>query len=166
MIELRRGDGADSESLGRLRAASMIEMGYLRADERDCFATRASTEIRELFEANRLIAWVLCDAEHVAGSACATFFERLPYPDGALHAEVGGVYVEPAYRGHGHASRLVEAVLSEVRSAGVRSTFLRPSPRSKALYTRLGFTEDDHSLMRLSGGDGGPPVEQLSAQPG
>jgi GNAT superfamily N-acetyltransferase len=117
----------------------MIEMGYLRAEERERFAARAGADIRELFDADRLIAWLLCDAEHVAGSACATFFERLPYPDGARHAEVGGVYVEPAYRGHGHASRLVEAVLAEVRAAGVRGTFLRPSPRSKALYARLGF---------------------------
>lgn len=151
MIEVRRGDIADARSLGRLRAASMIEMGYLQADEGDRFALRASADIRELFDANRLIAWVLCDARRVVGSACATFFERLPYPDGALHAEVGGVYVEPAYRGHGHASRLIEAVLSEVRAAGVRGTFLRPSPRSKPLYARLGFTEDEHGLMRLSG---------------
>jgi GNAT superfamily N-acetyltransferase len=128
----------------------MIEMGYLRADERDRFALRASTDIRELFEANRLIAWVLCDVQRVAGSACATFFERLPYPDGALHAEVGGVYVEPAYRGRGYASRLVEAILAEVRAAGVRGTFLRPSARSKPLYARLGFTDDERSVMRLS----------------
>ena len=86
----------------------------------------------------------------VVGSACATFFERLPYPDGALHAEVAGVYVEPAYRGHGNASRLVEAVLAEITRYGVRTTFLRPSPLSKPLYERLGFTEDDRSTMRLS----------------
>jgi GNAT superfamily N-acetyltransferase len=152
MIERRRGDRADAEPLGRLRAASMIEMGYLRAEERERFAVRASADIRELFDASRWIAWVLCDGEHVAGSACATFFERLPYPDGARHAEVGGVYVEPAYRGHGHASRLVQAVLAEVRAAGVRGTFLRPSPRSKALYARLGFAEDERSLMRLPDG--------------
>jgi len=150
MIELRRGDAADAQLLGGLRAASMIEMGYLHADERDRFALRASTDIGELFDANRLIAWLLCDAQRAVGSACATFFERLPYPDGAVHAEVGGVYVEPAYRGRGHASRLIEAVLSEVRAAGVRGTFLRPSPRSKPLYARLGFTEDGRSLMRLS----------------
>jgi len=81
---------------------------------------------------------------------CDILRAGLPYPDGAVHAEVGGVYVRAAYRGRGHASRLVEAVLSEVRAAGVRGTFLRPSPRSKPLYARLGFTEDGRSLMRLS----------------
>jgi GNAT superfamily N-acetyltransferase len=150
MIEQRRADTADARSLGRLRAASMIEMGYLPANDRAPFELRAAADILELFGAQRLIAWVLCDGAHVVGSACATFFERLPYPDGALHAEVAGVYVEPAYRGRGHAARLVEAVLAEVTGRGVRTTFLRPSPLSKSLYERLGFTEDDRSTMRLS----------------
>jgi GNAT superfamily N-acetyltransferase len=149
MIEPRRADAADASALGRLRAASMIELGYLQAEQRAPFARRAATEIRTMLGTGRLVAWVLCDGARVVGSACATFFERLPYPDGALHAEVSGVYVEPPYRGHGYASRLVEAVLAEIEGAGVRSTFLRPSPRSKPLYTRLGFIEDDRSTMRF-----------------
>jgi GNAT superfamily N-acetyltransferase len=128
----------------------MIELGYLPADEDAAFARRASAGVARLLREDRLVAWLLCDGARVVGSACATFFERLPYPDGALHAEVAGVYVEPRYRGRGYASRLVEAVLAEIRAAGVRRTFLRPSPRSKALYARLGFTEDDGGVMRLS----------------
>jgi GNAT superfamily N-acetyltransferase len=151
MIEIRRAGAADARSLGRLRSASMIELGYLEVDERARFERRASADMARQLHDGRLVAWVLCDCARVVGSACATFFERLPYPDGALHAEVAGVYVEPSFRGHGHASRLVEAVLAEVRAAGVRRTFLRPSPRSKPLYARLGFTEDDGGLMRLSG---------------
>lgn len=128
----------------------MIEMGYLEAHERAHFEQRASADMARQLRDGRLIGWVLCDDGRVVGSACATFFERLPYPDGALHAEVAGVYVEPAYRGCGNASRLVEAVLAEIARYGVRTTFLRPSPLSKSLYERLGFTEDDRSTMRLS----------------
>ena len=150
MIEQRRAEAGDARSLGRLRAASMIEMGYLAANDRAPFERRAADDIRRLFRAKRLIAWVLCDADRVVGSACATLFERLPYPDGALHAEIAGVYVEPIYRGCGHASHLVEAVLADVAGYGVRTTYLRPSPLSKSLYERLGFTEDERSTMRLS----------------
>ncbi len=149
MIQLRRAEPADARALGRLRAASMIELGYLQPNERARFERRASVEMARQLRDERLIAWLLCDAERIAGSACVTFFERLPYPDGALHAEVAGVYVEPGYRGRGHASQLVAAVLTDIRSAGVRRTFLRPSPRSKALYARLGFIEDEGALMRL-----------------
>lgn len=127
----------------------MIELGYLPANDRAPFERRAAIEIAAMLESGRLVAWVLCDGTRVVGSACATIFQRLPYPDGALHAEVSGVYVELSYRGHGHASRLVEAVLADVGRAGVRSTFLRPSPLSKPLYARLGFVDDDHTTMRL-----------------
>jgi GNAT superfamily N-acetyltransferase len=150
MTEIRRAVRADAPKLGRLRGASLVEMGYLEEYNRATFDQRASADIEGLFAADRLIAWVLCDDERVVGSACATFFERLPYPDGALHAEIAGVYVEPIYRGCGHASRLVEAVLADVAGYGVRTTYLRPSPLSKSLYERLGFTEDERSTMRLS----------------
>ena len=150
MTDIRRAVPADAQELGRLRGASLIEMGYLEAFDRAAFEQRASADIAGLFSAGRLIAWVLCDAERVVGSACATFFERLPYPDGTLHAEVAGVFVEPAYRRIGNAARLIEAVLGEIRGTPVRSTFLRPSPLSRSLYARLGFADDDRGTMRLA----------------
>ena len=78
------------------------------------------------------------------------YFDRLPYPDGTLHAELSGVYVEPEYRGAGCASRLVAAVVETVRTSGVRRTFLRPSPGARSLYARLGFVDDATGVMSLS----------------
>ena len=147
MIEQRRADAGDALSLGRLRAASMIEMGYLPANDRAPFEWRAADDFRRLFRANRLIAWVLCDADRVIGSACAIFFERLPYPDGTLHAEIAGVYVTPAHRGQGWAARLIQAVVAATERRGVRKTILHPSPLARPLYERLGF--EDEPAMRL-----------------
>ena len=150
MIEIRAAGAADAETLGRLRAASLIEQGHLSERERNAFARRAAGDITRLFADGRLVAMLLADGGHGAGCACATYFERLPFPDGTLHAELSGVYVEPAYRGAGHGTRLVAAVVEAMRVSGARRTFLRPSPGARSLYARLGFVDDRVGVMTLA----------------
>ncbi|HTD32132.1 MAG TPA: GNAT family N-acetyltransferase [Candidatus Elarobacter sp.] len=150
MIEIRAAGAADAETLSRLRAASLIEQGHLSETERDVFTRRATGDITRLFADGRLVAMLLLDGTCGVGSACATYFERLPFPDGTLHAELSGVYVEPAYRGAGHGTRLVSAVVEAMRVSGARRTFLRPSPGARTLYARLGFVDDRVGVMTLA----------------
>jgi GNAT superfamily N-acetyltransferase len=147
---VRRADADDARHLATLRAASLAEQGYLPASERAAFVERAAADTARLFREGRLVAWLACADAAVIGSACAVYFDRLPYPDGTLHAELSGVYVDPAYRGAGCASSLVAAVVASVRAAGVRRTFLRPSPGARSLYARLGFVDDATGVMSLS----------------
>ncbi|MDB5072391.1 MAG: acetyltransferase [Candidatus Eremiobacteraeota bacterium] len=149
MIEIRRAEPEDAPDLARLRAASLAEQGYLPPAERQPFAQRAADDFARMFAGGRLVAWLLVDGETVVGSACANYFDRLPFPDGSLHAELSGVYVEPAYRRAGHASRLVSAVVRDIRSSPARMTFLRPSPGARSLYARLGFVDDPTGVMSL-----------------
>ncbi len=126
MIEIRRADAHDTAELARLRAASLVDQGYLSEAQRAAFAERARADFGRLFAEDRLVAWLLCAGPAVVGTACAIYFERLPFPDGMLHAELSGVYVEPPYRGAGHASRLVGAVVATVRASGARRTLPAP----------------------------------------
>jgi GNAT superfamily N-acetyltransferase len=143
VIYLRAADRLDSQTLAALRAASLAELGLVPDHGATAFAIRAAIEFCALFRADRIAAWVACDGERVVGSACAIFYDRLPYPDGSRHAELGGVYVEPAYRKRGFASELVREVVAAARAGGARKTFLRPSQSAKSLYARLGFVETD-----------------------
>jgi len=150
MISIRAANAADANDLARLRAASLIEQQYLRVPEQDAFVRSATADFARLFAADRLVAMLLLDDSSAVGSACATYFERLPYPEGTLHAELSGVYVAPGHRRAGHASRLVAAVVDAVRSSAARKTFLRPSPAGRSLYARLGFVEDAVGVMSLA----------------
>ncbi|GAC1659770.1 MAG: hypothetical protein NVS4B13_05660 [Candidatus Elarobacter sp.] len=150
MIEIRRAGKDYASLLARLRAASLIEQRHLAGVGSEMFREQAADDFARLFADGRLAAWLLCDAEAVVGSACAIYFERLPFPDGTLHAELSGVYVKPRYRGAGHASRLVGSVVEDVESSGARKTFLRPSPASRSLYARLGFVDDATGVMSLA----------------
>ena len=147
---VRQAGPNDAEQLARLRAASLAEQGYVAASERGAFVERAASDTARLFREERLVAWLAFAGDVAIGSACAVYFDRLPYPDGTLHAELSGVYVEPVYRGAGCASRLVAAVVDTVRTSGVRRTFLRPSPGARSLYARLGFVDDATGVMSLS----------------
>jgi GNAT superfamily N-acetyltransferase len=150
MIEIRTARPADAGSLGMLRAASMVEQAHLDASARDPFARRAAADIFRMLNHGVLVAVLLFDGDRAVGSACATYFERLPFPDGTLHAELAGVYVDPAYRNVGHGARLVAAVVDAVRASGARKTFLRPSAAARPLYARLGFVEDPVGVMSLA----------------
>ena len=143
MIYLRAADRLDARALGALRAASLTELGLLSAPQMAVFADRAARELFALLGADRIAAWIACDGERAVASACAVFYDRLPYPDGSRHAEICGVYVEPAYRKRGFASELVREVVAAAQAGGARKTFLRPSPSAKSLYVRLGFVETD-----------------------
>jgi hypothetical protein len=72
----------DAAQLARLRAASLAEQGYLVLSERAAFVERATADTERLFREERLVAWLACAGDAVIGSACAVYFERLPYPDG------------------------------------------------------------------------------------
>jgi GNAT superfamily N-acetyltransferase len=150
VIYLRAADRYDCRSLAELRTASLIELDVLPAHDAPEFVAQATREFGALFRADRLVAWVACDAEQVVASSCAVFYDRLPYPDGSRHAELGGVYVMPAYRNRGFASELVREVVAGAHAGGARKTFLRPSKRAKSLYARLGFV--DTELMTFAGG--------------
>ncbi len=147
MIYLRAADQLDSRALALLRAASLVELGLLAEGGVDAFVAQATPELSALFRRGRLTAWVACDRDSVVACCCAIFYERLPYPDGSRHAELCGVYVQPAYRRRGFASELVREVVAATHAGGARKTFLRPSKTAKPLYARLGFVETESMVL-------------------
>jgi len=165
MIYLRAADRFDARALAELRAASLIEIDVLPTLAAAAFVAAAARDFFTLFRTERVAAWVACDGVRVVGSACAVFYDRLPYPDGSRHAELCGVYVQPAYRSRGYASELVREVIVLTRAAGVRRTFLRPSKKAKSLYARLGFVETELMLLADPAHSGEPADRAGVASP-
>lgn len=50
-----------------------------------------------------------------------------------------GVYTDPAYRGRGLATRLMEMALEAVKAWGAGEVYLNAQPVAERLYARLGF---------------------------
>jgi ribosomal protein S18 acetylase RimI-like enzyme len=147
-ISIRAAGAADAATLAALRAESLIEMKLLEPPAGPRFVEEARRRFEELFEQRMLQAWLLLDGASPIGCACVLFWNRLPYPDGALHAEIAGVYVAPGYRRRGYATRLTREAIAAARARNARKIVLHPTAAARSLYERLGFTAAQQMQLR------------------
>jgi len=84
------------------------------------------------------------------GMVWVQFLEKLPNPvhEPEVHAYLTSFYVRPAARNQGVGSALLEAALAACGAREVDSVFLWPTPLSRVLYLRHGFTERAGVLER------------------
>jgi GNAT superfamily N-acetyltransferase len=116
------------------------------------FLRTATREFYQLRRAGRIDGWIAeCDGA-IVGSTYAVFWQRLPYPGSSRHAEIAGVFVEPAYRGRGIASELVRETLGAAQAMGVRKIVLHATERTRALYERFGFTSGSEMVWAAAEG--------------
>jgi GNAT superfamily N-acetyltransferase len=87
--------------------------------------------------------WIAEETGRALGMVWVQFLEKLPNPihEPELHAYLTSFYVRPAARNRGVGSALLDAALGACADRGSDTVFLWPTPRSRALYTRRGFTE-------------------------
>jgi GNAT superfamily N-acetyltransferase len=140
-LVLRRADALDAVALGELRIASLTELGALPRGADPAFIARTRRELWQLLREEQLAAWVLEVDGRVEGCACALFWQRLPYPNSSVHAEIAGVYVAPAYRRRGIAAELVSEAIAAARARGVRRIVLHSTATMQPFYRSLGFEE-------------------------
>jgi len=138
-LYLRAATRADARALARLRRASLRELALAGVDDPH-FEHEATSAFEALLTSQEVTAWLLIVDGRVAGSACALFWRRLPYPGSSLHAELSGVYVAPEFRRHGIARELCREVIATSRARGARRIVVHPSAAGAALYAELGFT--------------------------
>jgi len=99
-------------------------------------------------------AWHCWLAENEAGALLGMvwvqFLEKLPNPvhEPEVHAYLTSFYVRPAARNQGVGSALLNAALDVCIARGSDAVFLWPTPRSRALYARHGFTQRGDMLER------------------
>ena len=94
------------------------------------------------------------------GMVWVQFLEKLPNPvaEPELHGYLTSFYVRAAARGHGIGSALLVTALNACRERGCESVFLWPTPRSRPLYLRFGFTEQAGMLERRMGVEATRPI--------
>jgi len=126
---------------------SLIEMGLLDAAAKPAFVIEARGEFYRMLREERIAAWLLVDGDRAVGCAMALFWMRLPYPNGMMHAEIAGVYVEPAYRGHGFARELIVDAMDAAKARGARRIILHAREGTKELYRKLGFVDSNEMVL-------------------
>lgn len=73
-------------------------------------------------------------------SGCVWLQPIQPRPGApTLQPYILSMYTEPHARGHGHARRIVDALVSWSHEKGYRSITLHAAPKARALYEQAGF---------------------------
>lgn len=93
--------------------------------------------------------FVAADGDKLVGSAGAFLTEAYPSAiHGLRSGYIFGVYVMPAYRGDGLATRLTQATIDFLRGKNAYRIRLHASPFGRPIYERLGFVPTNE--MELS----------------
>ncbi len=140
---IRRATLEDVPALVELRLAFQDELGPIE-DEGDEQAYRRAYQhyMSEKLASGELMVWV-ADA---AGQLVATgAIILIPMPPtlknlSGLEAFVFNMYTVPAWRGQGVATRVLDAIISFVKTTGARRMWLYATEQGEPVYAKAGFT--------------------------
>ena len=147
---IRPATPADSTLLAQLRYEFRASFGTVEENQAE-FLGRCERWIRDrLGSGDRWSAWI---AEHegtAAGTIWLQWIEKIPNPvsESEWHGYITSLYVRESFRGKALGSSLLMTALDTCRAKGVDAVILWPTPRSRSLYLRHGFTARD-DIMQL-----------------
>jgi GNAT superfamily N-acetyltransferase len=141
-FRVRRATTAEAATLARLRYEFRAEVGAPQEPEAR-FLDRCTRWMADRLERQDWACWVADADGAVRGTLWVQFLEKLPNPVGEPehHAYITSFYIQSAYRGGGLGSALLTAALQECTARSVDSVFLWPTPESRSLYRRHGFSD-------------------------
>jgi ribosomal protein S18 acetylase RimI-like enzyme len=84
----------------------------------------------------------------VSGQRFSGLYPLILSPTHRQYGYIWGVYVEPAYRNQGVATRLTQLMVDYLQEIGCTKVVLNAAPKARSLYQNLGFSESN--LMELN----------------
>lgn len=99
--------------------------------------------VRSRMKNERLVGWIAEKRDGtVAGGGCVWLQEVQPRPHrkGTMQPYLLSMYTEPEFRGHGVATKVVEAAIDWTKKQGYQRLQLHASEMGRGVYKRLGFT--------------------------
>jgi GNAT superfamily N-acetyltransferase len=96
------------------------------------------------------LGWLLEVDGNVIAGAGLVILEWGPtwHNPNPLAARIVNVFVEPDFRRHGHARKLVERCLEEAKTRNITHLNLSSTDMARGLYESLGFTAATNQMMR------------------
>lgn len=147
-VAYRLAAPSDAEPLAALRWAFRHREGVPEKTAEAEFLERCAAFFRDALAGPRWRAFLAVDGDAIVGHAFVETVAKIPapnLPDGRL-GYVTNVYVIPQLRGRGIGAALLEAVKSCCRAEGFELLVLWPSERSRPLYRRAGFREQNEVM--------------------
>jgi GNAT superfamily N-acetyltransferase len=140
----------DATALARLRYEFRASFGTVVEDESRFLARCAEWISHRLRPGGAWDAWIAEADGTAAGAIWLQWIEKIPNPVAELewHGYISSFYVREIFRGRRLGSGLLAAALSACRARGVDAVILWPTPHSRSLYVRHGFSVRDDIMVR------------------
>ena len=89
------------------------------------------------------VAYLIFDEHRFAGTGGVSFFQVMPtyHNVSGNKAYIMNIYTKPAYRRRGIAYRILDLLVSDIRSKGVIAVFLEATEAGRPLYEKYGFVK-------------------------
>lgn len=149
-VKIRAAGAADAPALARLRYEFRAGL-HTAVEEEQHFLERCVSWMADRLASRRIWrCWMAEESRMPLGSVWLQLLEKIPNPVGEpeLHGYVTSLYVRAERRGAGVGSALLTACLEACESRGADSVFLWPTPKSRPLYERHGFSVREDLLER------------------
>lgn len=141
-IQVRRATLKDTQELVHQRRAMWEALGVKGKAEHDRADRIYGRWVRSRMKNERLVGWIAEKRDGtVAGGGCVWLQEVQPRPHrkGTLQPYLLSMYTEPEFRGHGVATKVVEAAIDWTKKQGYERLQLHASEMGRGVYKRLGF---------------------------
>lgn len=141
----RKATIEDIDLLCEIRKTQLIHEGLDPAvnidDELQAF-------FRKSFEDNTMIEIMAVEDEKIVATGAVIFYAYPPSYSNktGMSAYITNMFTDPAYRGQGIATKILDMMVREVKSSGVTIIRLRASKFGMPVYKKYGFVEESDWL--------------------
>lgn len=142
MLAIRQANSADQEAVLALLRIYCNEANTPLTDE------HLLAGLTPLLSENQHGVVLVAEEEEIIGYSILTWGWGIE--SGGMEALVDEMLIHPSRRGEGIGERLLQATLERAKHAGVKVVFLETesdNPRSRKLYSKLGFEEETSIWM-------------------
>ena len=142
MLAIRQANSADQEAVLALLRIYCNEANTPLTDE------HLLAGLTPLLSENQHGVVLVAEEEEIIGYSILTWGWGIE--SGGMEALVDEMLIHPSRRGEGIGERLLQATLEQAKHAGVKVVFLETesdNPRSRKLYSKLGFEEETSIWM-------------------
>jgi ribosomal protein S18 acetylase RimI-like enzyme len=152
-IIIRLAEPTDMPFLARLRYEFRASHDPATEDEADFLARCGAWMAARLAPGSPWRCWVAEAAGRLVGAIWVQIIEKIPNPgaEAENHGYISNLYVEPSRRGAGLGSMLIETCVRFCEKEAVDAVILWPTPSSRRLYERHGFTVRNDLFERRLG---------------
>jgi GNAT superfamily N-acetyltransferase len=149
-VLVRQATVADAPLLARLRFEFRAGQGAVTETEAAFRARCEPWMAARLGPTGVWRAWVAEAAGAIVGTAWLQLVEKIPNPtmEPETIGYVSSLYVQPAWRNHGIGAALLTTCLRVCQEADVDAIILWPTPQSRSLYERAGFSATDELFQK------------------